>query len=630
VAKQSLLLVDADPRSRRVLEVSLRKAGFSVTTANDAEQALEVVSLSTPDLILSDTRLPGIDGFAFVQRLRQTEAADLPFMFLSSDTSIESKVRGLELGVEYLTKPIYIKEVITRVNLELGRKQREGIGTTRQSLSSTRFTGSLADMGLCDLLTTIDISRKSGTLRLANEPLRGTIWFREGQLLDAELGRLSAEAAVYRFLVWNDGTFEIVFGPVDRASKIAMSTQGLLMEGMRRLDEWGRLLEQIPPLDTVFEVADEELLGRLAEIPDEINDILRHFDGRRSLMDVVDSAAGDDLAILTAISKLYFEGLVFDTGRKQDASAAEEEEAAVAHLHDHGHEEVDVVPGEDGSPLPGPLPTAPRDREDPDGIRDPGVPVPERAVMGSTGPAEKTPDRGAAVAGTEAAQAAQVATQVTQPARVSPTEPGNPAEGSPGGGGEQVKADDDFDTEEAMAKKGKRKNKHGQPSAPQAGGSQTGAAPAAAQAAPAPEPAPEPKAEPEPRVEPRRTDTPSNVIPFPTEKVTTPAPEPAREEPAAQRSDDDTQSRRREDPKQEKRSETPKPLVGGKTLIGIPNIAEPRADSKEMKAVDDGTKRPKRTTSCSPGVDRYTGRADGRRRRRSARSRRLRRASTRR
>jgi DNA-binding response OmpR family regulator len=101
VAKQNLLLVDADQRSLRVLEVSLRKAGYSVATCADARGALEMVDLSKPDLIISDTRLPDMDGFALVERLRENaDLVDVPFMFLSSDGSVESKVRGLELGVE--------------------------------------------------------------------------------------------------------------------------------------------------------------------------------------------------------------------------------------------------------------------------------------------------------------------------------------------------------------------------------------------------------------------------------------------------------------------------------------------------------------------------------------------------
>jgi CheY-like chemotaxis protein len=71
VAKQQLLLVDADPASVRVLEVSLKKAGFSVTTATDGQDALSKLELSSPDLILTDTRLPRVDGYEFVRRIKE-------------------------------------------------------------------------------------------------------------------------------------------------------------------------------------------------------------------------------------------------------------------------------------------------------------------------------------------------------------------------------------------------------------------------------------------------------------------------------------------------------------------------------------------------------------------------------
>src|SRR6185437_3687249 len=95
----------------------------------------------------------------------------------------------------------------------------------------------------------------------------------------------------------------------------------------RRVDEWGRLCEQLPPLETVFEVDYRELAERLAEIPDEINGILRLFDGRRTLMQVVDDCEFSDLEALNVISKLYFEGLVYDASSGGGPSEEAEEEA---------------------------------------------------------------------------------------------------------------------------------------------------------------------------------------------------------------------------------------------------------------------------------------------------------------
>ena len=324
MAKKNLLLVDQDPKSRRVLEVSLRKAGFIVTTGTNGSDALEKVATSPPDLIISDTRMSVMDGFEFCRRLKDNpEWAGIPFIFLTNQKNVEDKIRGLELGVEdYLTKPIYIKEIITRVKILLQRKEREDL---ENKDSKTRFEGTLADMTVVDLIQTVEIGRKTGVLRFEHpDGQQGAIYLRNGQVIDAELGRLQGEAAVYRLLTWSDGRFEVEFRPIHRKQVIEMSPQALLLEGMRRVDEWGRLNEQLPSMDAVFEVDYRELAERLAGLPDEVNSVLKLFDGRRTLLQVLDHSEYDDLEALNIISKLYFEGLIFDATQVPSGGQASE------------------------------------------------------------------------------------------------------------------------------------------------------------------------------------------------------------------------------------------------------------------------------------------------------------------
>jgi len=321
VAKRSLLLVDGDARSLRVLEVSLKKAGFLVTTATNGRDALEKVRIARPDLILSDTEMPEMDGFELCRALKaDAELAVIPMVFLTGQNAIEHKIRGLELGVdEYLTKPIYIKEILTRIRILLQKKERTSIEAKRDP--NTRFAGSLADMGVVDIIQTIEVSRKSGLVHFsAEEGRQATLYFRSGKVIDAEASHLQGEEAVYRLLTWSEGEFELLFRTVRRKETITNSTQALLMEGMRRLDEWGRLLEQLPPLTARFEVDVEELAERLSELPDDLNITLRLFDGGRTLMDVIDMARIGDLECLEVISRLYFEGLI----REVAAGAAPE------------------------------------------------------------------------------------------------------------------------------------------------------------------------------------------------------------------------------------------------------------------------------------------------------------------
>jgi DNA-binding response OmpR family regulator len=342
VAKQQLLLVDGDPRSVRVLEVSLKNAGFNVTTASDGSDALAKLEYATPDLILSDTRLPGIDGYEMVRKLKaRPEHASIPIVFLTSQKSIEDKIRGLELGVEdYLIKPIFVRELITRVHMLLARRTQERIATG--PASRTRFAGSLEDMGVVDLLQTIEVSRKSGVARITDGKRQATVYFRDGKLVDAEIGKLRGEEAIYRALLWTSGNFEVEFKHVDNPDMIPTSTQGLLMEGMRRVDEWGRLSEQLPSLDVVFDVDHETLVERLTEIPDELNAILRLLDGRRNLMDIIDESPFDDLSTLSVISKLYFEGLLVLVEAEEQVVPSLETDSFPS--HEKPSSEFDVVP----------------------------------------------------------------------------------------------------------------------------------------------------------------------------------------------------------------------------------------------------------------------------------------------
>ena len=312
----------------RVLEVSLKKSGYSVTTASDGADALAKIDFSAPDLILSDTRLPRLDGYELVRRMKdRPEHAHIPVVFLTSQKSIEDKIRGLELGVEdYLTKPIFVRELIARVNLLLARRTQERMATAMPMSRRTRLSGSLEDMGVVDLLQTFEISRKTGVGKIGNGRREARIYFRDGKVVDAELGRLRGEEAVYRALIWSSGHFEVEFCPIDREDIIPTSTQGLLMEGMRRVDEWGRLCEQLPPLATIFEVDHEQLVERLNEIPDDLNGILRLFDGKRTLLDVVDDSPFEDLSTLSTITKLFFEGLLVISQTAPDDDVVPSEE----------------------------------------------------------------------------------------------------------------------------------------------------------------------------------------------------------------------------------------------------------------------------------------------------------------
>jgi CheY-like chemotaxis protein len=290
------------------MEVSLKKAGFTVTTAIHGKDALEKLQISKPDLVLTNTHLPELDGFELCRILKQdSRFGGIPFIFFTGEKSVAFRLKGLELGAnDFLIPPIYMQELVMRVRVAVQRKDKERLESGDEKAG---FSGNLMDMGVVDLVQTFELGRKTGVIKLEGGG-GGSIYLREGKVLDAQLGRMSGENAFYRMLNIQSGKFELIFGPVDRPEAIGVSTQGLLMEGMRRWDEWARLVEQLPPLDSVFEVDYQKLAARLFEIPDEIDLLLRLLDGKRTLGQVVEDAEMEDLASLGAISKLYFAGMI--------------------------------------------------------------------------------------------------------------------------------------------------------------------------------------------------------------------------------------------------------------------------------------------------------------------------------
>jgi CheY-like chemotaxis protein/Flp pilus assembly protein TadD len=313
LTKQQLLLVDADAKNLRVLEVSLRKAGFTVTSAINAQDALQKIEISRPDLVLADAKLPGMDGHEFCRTLKSDERfKSIPFILMTYDKSVEARVQGVRAGSDdFFLRPGYVQEIITRVKMLLRRAEKN-----LDEAGQSGFSGSLLDMGVVDLVQTFEIGRKTGEIKVLGDRV-GRIFFREGKVVDAELGSLRGEVAFYKIFNTFEGKFEARFGPIERPDQIMVSTQALLMEGMRRLDEYARLLEQLPSVDMVLEIDYAKLAERLFEIPDELNNTIRLFDGRRTLGKVVEESDFEELGALGIIGKLYFQGLIKEVNRAE-------------------------------------------------------------------------------------------------------------------------------------------------------------------------------------------------------------------------------------------------------------------------------------------------------------------------
>ena len=115
------LVVDDSPETLRLLTDALDGAGMTVMVAMDGAAAMRIVEQITPDIILLDAVMPGMDGFETCQRLkRDAGLSDVPVIFMTGLAETEHIVRGLEAGgVDYVTKPIVIEEMLARIRVHL-------------------------------------------------------------------------------------------------------------------------------------------------------------------------------------------------------------------------------------------------------------------------------------------------------------------------------------------------------------------------------------------------------------------------------------------------------------------------------------------------------------------------------
>ena len=120
VAKQKILIVDDDVNIAELISLYLTKECFDTRIVNDGEEALTVFEQYSPNLILLDLMLPGIDGYQVCREIRGKH--DIPIIMLSAKGEIFDKVLGLELGADdYIMKPFDSKELVARVKAVLRR-----------------------------------------------------------------------------------------------------------------------------------------------------------------------------------------------------------------------------------------------------------------------------------------------------------------------------------------------------------------------------------------------------------------------------------------------------------------------------------------------------------------------------
>jgi two-component system, OmpR family, KDP operon response regulator KdpE len=182
--KGNILVVDDEPQITRVLKTTLSSLGYGIRTAADGDEALQLMKEWTPDLVITDLRMPNMDGLDLCRRVRTKSR--VPIIVLSVKGEERIKVEALDAGADdYVTKPFSINELLARVRAALRRSTAPGqLETSRIEIGDFRIDVAARSVAVRDREVRLTpkefdllvyLARHAGKV-LTHRTLLGAVW----------------------------------------------------------------------------------------------------------------------------------------------------------------------------------------------------------------------------------------------------------------------------------------------------------------------------------------------------------------------------------------------------------------------------------------------------------------------
>ncbi|WP_224365461.1 DUF4388 domain-containing protein [Hyalangium versicolor] len=310
---RKILIADPDLDAVRHLTRALRQKGYQVHYAPDGSRALEICVLRHPDLVLFDEGCKLLDARTFIQILRTNpRTEDVPVVLTTTNLDMD-RLRGLRLAA-HLKKPFNQDEVLSRIEHIFRRAE----AAKDLKSEAQEIEGSLSQLGIPDLMQILGMNKRSGKLNLERGNERGEIQVGDGRPVNAKLGRVEGEKALFRLLAWTEGTFTFAPGTSPGKPRITRAMDDALLEGMRQSDEVNRLLPSLPPRTMRLVIAPEaDLPQDQHPVTAQVVDLLRQ---PRALGEVLDLAPATDLEVLGVLITLMQKGVARVAEGEQEGS----------------------------------------------------------------------------------------------------------------------------------------------------------------------------------------------------------------------------------------------------------------------------------------------------------------------
>lgn len=224
LVQYSILIADGDPEYIQYLSGTLRANGLSTTGTSSGANALNIYRSAAPDLVVADLNLAEIGGLELLEELRAFDP-NAKVILTTISASKEIVTRAFRMGaLDILEKPLDI-EFLTNKIQELVRREDRAL------------EGNLKMMSLASIVQINCEERNQAQLILNYQGQSGAIYFKDGEMVHAEAGAKTGEEAVYELLEWENGSFQVKMGAEPSLRTIDTPWSGVILEGMRRIDE---------------------------------------------------------------------------------------------------------------------------------------------------------------------------------------------------------------------------------------------------------------------------------------------------------------------------------------------------------------------------------------------------------
>src|SRR5262245_46091100 len=312
----SLLLVDSDLHGLETLTYGFEREGCKVTRTSDLSRAVQLSRTGGPGLAVVMLREPPQPALDVLVALRAAHA-DMPIVALG-EAALQASARSAGAS-DFLRTPTYIRDVVNAAKLSAYGDDREGL------LSEYH--------GLFYLLRAMTATSRSCLLRLSRGSQRAEIRFKDGKVVSAGVRALQHLPALHHVLLWEEAAVTVASGPVSKPSQFPLSSQEILDECERFLRDFAHAARDLGPPDTVYQPAPEPHPPITGMLPSQMVPLLRLFDGKHGLADVVEESPFRIFDTIRMIRRLVEGGVLITRAQQRRATGEHQHLARPAPAH---------------------------------------------------------------------------------------------------------------------------------------------------------------------------------------------------------------------------------------------------------------------------------------------------------